>query len=74
MNRWILGLLAAFLLLSTQCGRKPEAQDQEAIRRHTEGMERVLEAARAFRHKVRSEERAEQREPESPDPEETPAP
>ncbi len=55
MRRWGLGFLAVSLMLTLQCGRKPDAEDQERIRRHTEGMERVLESARAFRHKVQAE-------------------
>jgi hypothetical protein len=74
MDRSILGILVLCLLATAQCGKKPEAQDPEAIRRHAEGMERVLEAARAFRHEVRADDRAEQGEPESPDPEGTPTP
>ena len=66
MNRWILGIIALFLMFTLQCGRKIDAEDQEAIRRHTEGMERVLEAARAFRHKVQTENRANQPGGESP--------
>ena len=66
MNRWVLGMSALFLVFTLQCGRKLESDDQEAIRRHTEGMEKVLEAARAFRHKVQTESRAKQPESESP--------
>jgi hypothetical protein len=55
MNRWILWLLTLCLLLTSRCGREADREDPEVGRRRTEGIERVLEAARAFRNKVQSE-------------------
>ena len=58
MNRWILWLLTLCLLLTSGCGREADREDPEVGRPPAEGIERVLEAARAFRHKVQSENRA----------------